>query len=156
MTSVRRMVSAIAGVSLNHRFLEHISRTGYFLPRKVLALAYNTKGTEMLNYLWTKRKKNQSRTISSTTLCFFPCTILASLTYLSGLRPRSPPRVGLVYHVFSFVVDGIFLQNSSVINPFLPQRASLNPSHSIYLLTLRLKYNRIMIPSIIRKYYLFT
>ena len=110
MTSVRRMVSAIAGVSLNHRFLEHISRTGYFLPRKVLALAYifcNTKGTEIAQLsLDQKKKESESLPFHQRHCVFFPCTILASLTYLSGLRPCSSPRVGLVYHVFSFVVDG--------------------------------------------------
>ena len=112
VTSVRRKASAIAGVILNHGFLKHISCTGYLLPRKVLALAYifcNSKGTEMLNYLWTKRKENQRRChFNNDTVFLFPCTILASLTYLSGFRPRSPPWVELVYHVFSIVVASIF------------------------------------------------
>ena len=114
VTSVRRMACAIARVILNHGFLKHIPCNGYLLPRKVLALAYifcNTKGTEMPNYLWTKRKENQRRChFNNDTIFLFPCTILAiaSLTYLSGLRPRSPPWVELVYHEFSIVVAGIF------------------------------------------------
>ena len=77
-----------------------------------MALAYifcNTKGMEMLNYLWIKRKENQRRChFNNDTVFLFPCTILASLNYLSDLRPRSPPWVELVYHVFSIVVACIF------------------------------------------------
>ena len=53
MTSVRRMVSAIAGVSLNHRFLEHISRTGYFLLVLITPIPRNRK-IEIKVHLWIK------------------------------------------------------------------------------------------------------
>ena len=116
----------------------------------------NTKGTEMLNYLWTKRKKNQRRChFNNDTVFLFPCTILASLTYLSGLRPRSPPQFEFVYYVFSFVVAGIFFTEFICYKPILTSEG-FNESLSQYLPSHRLKYNRITIPSTIRKYYLST
>lgn len=159
VTSVRRMASAIAGVILNHGFKKHIPCTGYLLPRKVLALAYifcNNKGTEMLNYLWTKRKENQRRChFNNDTVFLFPCTILASLTYKSGLRPRSPPRVGLLYHVFSFVVADIIFTEFICYKPILISEGFIE-SLSQYIPSHRVKYDRITIPSTIRKYYLST
>ena len=158
VTSVRRKASAIAGVILNHGFLKHIPCTGYLLPRKVLALAYifcNNKGTEMLNYLWTKRKENQRRChFNNDTVFLFPCTILASLTYLSGLRPRSPPWVELVYHVFQSWLLLFFVQTELICCKLILTSESFIASLSQSLPSDRLRYNRI--PSTIRKYYLCT
>ena len=75
MTSVRRMVSAIAGVILNHRFLKHIPSTGYLLPRKVLALACTSFATLRERKCSTisgpKEKRISVVAISTTTLFFF-------------------------------------------------------------------------------------
>ena len=151
MTSVGRMASAIAGVILNHRFLKHIPCTGYLSPSKVLALAYifcNTKEKK------EKRIAFQFRChFINHTVFLFPCTILASLTYLSGLRPRSPPPDELVYHVFSFVVAGIFFTEFICYKPILTSERFIE-SLSQYLPYHRLKYNRI--PSTFRKCYLST
>ena len=159
VTSVRRMASTIAGEFLNHGLLKHIPCTGYLLPRKVLTLAYifcNTRGTGTLNFLWNKRKKNLCRChFINDTVFLFPCTILASLTYKSGLRPRSPPRVGLLYHVFSFVVADIIFTEFICYKPILISERFIE-SLSQYIPSHRVKYDRITIPSTIRKYYLST
>ena len=159
MTSVGRMASAIAGVFLNHRFLKHIPCTGYLSPSKVLALAYifcNTKGTETLNFLRTKRKKNHF----SVSLpfhqphCFsFPLHYSCEFNILIRFETRQPASGWIGVSCVFICCCWHFFTEFICYKPILTSEGFIE-SLSQYLPYHRLKYNRI--PSTVRKRYLST